>query len=193
MYAVNLANLESNRENPFKQHPYRADKPEVYINSDICGKISSLGEADFFVLLKDDCTNYRSVYFVRHKSAVFSKFLEFQSSIERQRENKMKVLRTDNGGDYVNQYFKSHLKKFGIIHETSALNTAGQNGRAERDIRTITECARTMPENSKLPINLWAEAVNTAVHILNRQTCKPEESETPYEKLTGKELNLDHL
>ncbi|KAG5872528.1 hypothetical protein JTB14_001917 [Gonioctena quinquepunctata] len=50
-----------------------------------------------------------------------------------------------------------------------------------------------MLENSKLPINLWAAADNTAVHLLNRRTCKPEESRTPYEKFTEKELKLDHI
>lgn len=183
-------------QKPFKDNlQERAKKPGEHIHSDVCGKISttSIGGADYFVLFKDDCTSYRFAYFITHKNDVFSKFLEFEKLVEKQTGNKIKVFRSDNGGEFVNHQFQSHLKAHGIIHETSTPYTAAQNGRAERDLRSIVESAGTMLTATDLPRSFRAEAVNTAVYILNRRPCKPNNTQTPFEKWTGKELTLTHI
>ncbi|KAI3801861.1 hypothetical protein L1987_29978 [Smallanthus sonchifolius] len=59
------------------------------------------------------------------------------------------------------------LKK-GIHHEFSAPYTPQQNEVAERKNRTLMETTTTMLSVAKLPINFWAEAVNTACQVLNR-------------------------
>ncbi|GJZ71056.1 putative ribonuclease H-like domain-containing protein, partial [Tanacetum coccineum] len=43
-----------------------------------------------------------------------------------------------------------------------------KNGVAERKNRTLIEATRTMLADSLLPIQFWAEAVNTACYVLNR-------------------------
>jgi hypothetical protein len=71
-----------------------------------------------------------------------------------------------------------------------------KNGVAERIISTITEKARAMLIDSQAPIQLWGEAVNTAIYLHRRS---PNEGlkrkddhdgykapyETPYEMLHG--------
>ena len=44
----------------------------------------------------------------------------------------VKVLRTDNGGEYISNDFKDLLVKHAIKHEMSAPHTPSQNGTAER-------------------------------------------------------------
>ena len=44
----------------------------------------------------------------------------------------VKVLRTDNGGEYTSDEFKDLLVKHAIKHEMSAHHTPSQNGTAER-------------------------------------------------------------
>ncbi|KAG5867731.1 hypothetical protein JTB14_010141 [Gonioctena quinquepunctata] len=112
--------------------------------------------------------------------------------IKRQTGN-IKIVRSDNGTEYVNHSFKDHFKKEGIIHETSASYTPEQNGKAERDLRSIVESARSMLTQSGLPINLWAEATNMAVYLLNRRPSKPDDSKTPNERWIGKQPDLRHL
>ena len=51
--------------------------------------------------------------------------------------NKMKVLRSDNGTEYTSEEFNKYTKKRGIIQEFSSPYIHEQNGRAEREIRTI--------------------------------------------------------
>ncbi|GKD60749.1 putative ribonuclease H-like domain-containing protein [Tanacetum coccineum] len=55
-----------------------------------------------------------------------------------------------------------------IKREFSVARTPQQNGVAERKNRTLIEAARTMLVVSKLPTTFWAEAVNTACYVLNR-------------------------
>ncbi|GKA11158.1 ribonuclease H-like domain-containing protein [Tanacetum coccineum] len=53
----------------------------------------------------------------------------------------------------------------GIKREYSIARTPQQNGVAERKNRTLIEAARTMLADSLLPIQFWAEAVNTAFRM----------------------------
>lgn len=131
--------------------------------------VSSPSGSRYFVLFKDGCSGYRTVYFLKHKSDVFEKFKEYKALVENQTGNSIKVLRTDQGMDeYMNKDFQELLRKQGVYHECSAPYTPQQNGRSERELRTIVECARTMLINKQVPQELWSEAVSTAVYILNR-------------------------
>ena len=56
----------------------------------------------------------------------------------------------------------------GILHQFSILRTLQQNGVVERRNRTLQEMARIMLLENNLLTYFWAEAVNTACHILNR-------------------------
>ncbi|GJU27918.1 ribonuclease H-like domain-containing protein [Tanacetum coccineum] len=58
------------------------------------------------------------------------------------------------------------------LRTKSIARTPQQNGVAERKNRTLIEAARTMLADSLLPIQFWAEAVNTACYVLNRVLMK---------------------
>jgi len=77
--------------------------------------------------------------------------------------------------------------------ETTAPYTPEQNGRSERDNRTIVESARSMLHAKQLPTRLWAEAMNTAVYILNRTPTLCTKGGTPYEIWMRKKPSLAHL
>jgi hypothetical protein len=49
--------------------------------------------------------------FSRKKSEVFDKFKEFKALVENQTEKKIKVLRTDNGGEFCGNEFEEFCKK----------------------------------------------------------------------------------
>ena len=50
-----------------------------------------------------------------------------------------------------------------------------------------------MLAESGLPKKFWAEAINTACHILNRAMVRPILNRTPYELLKGKKLNVSYF
>lgn len=105
----------------------------------------------------------------------------------------IKVLRTDNGGEYTSKEFENYLKKEGIKHEYTVPKTPEQNGVAERMNRTLVEMVRSMLSDSKLPKKFWAEALSTASYIRNRSPTNAVEGMTPYEVLKGRKPNVKHL
>jgi len=52
---------------------------------------------------------------------------------------KVKVLRTDNGLEFVNKEITSVLQKYEISHQTTVPYTPEQNRKIERENRTIVE------------------------------------------------------
>jgi transposase InsO family protein len=78
------------------------------------------------------------------------------------------VLRTDSGGEYVNNSLKYFLEVHGIKHQTAIPFTLEQNGVAKRANRSIVEKARSMILEAGCSKRLWAEACNTAVYLKNR-------------------------
>ena len=129
---------------------------------------------------------------LRHKSEVFERVKEFEKLVVRQFGQGIRTLRADNGGEYCNKELREFLKANGIRMENTAPHTPQQNGKAERENRTIVESARTMLHAKGLPIKFWAEAVNTAVYVLNR-TAPGADSTTPFELWTGKMPDLSHM
>ena len=62
-----------------------------------------------------------------------------------------------------------------ITHVLLMYPTLGEkNGVAERRNRTLMDMVRSMMSYSNLPLGLWMEALETAIHILNRVPSKSE-------------------
>jgi len=87
----------------------------------------------------------------------------------------------------------SLLRKHSIVHKYSVSYCAAQNGRIERQNRTIVEMARSMLAGAGLPLELWAEACKTAALIRNMLPLKRLKEKTPAELWTGKKPNVGIL
>jgi len=85
------------------------------------------------------------VYFLRKKNEVLSKFMEFKNLVERQTDRKLKCLRTDNGGEFVNKEFEDFLRHHGIARQLTIAYTPQQNAVAQRANRTLVEMSRCLP------------------------------------------------
>ena len=155
----------------FNKEGSRASELLEVVHSDICYmEEESLGGHKYFITLCDDYSRRIFVYFLKSKEAweVKEKFNEFKRFSENQTGRRIKKLRTDNGTEYTNKSFQDLLKKEGIQHQKSNVDTPQQNGLAERDNGSIVEKARYMLLDAELPKSFWAEAVYYSVYILNR-------------------------
>jgi hypothetical protein len=97
----------------------------------------------------------------------------------------LRVLRSDNGGEFVNQRFRTYFDNHGLIHETSCPQTLQQNGVAERKNRHILETARALLHGNHVPTRYWPDAVSPAVHLLNRLPSKVLQFQTPLQVLAS--------
>lgn len=177
---------------PFPASLSRAQRTGELIHGDLEGPMEepSMGGARYFLLLKDDFSNYRFVYFLKNKSDAMENIEKFLNMVETQTGNKVKKLRTDNGLEVVNNRLKILLEQRGIIHEKTCTYSPQQNGRAEREMRTLVEAARTLLHSRNMDKTFWAEAVNTAVFVLNRASCSSVKIETPFKLWVNKDFDI---
>ena len=69
---------------------------------DICelNGILTRGGNRYFITFIDDYSRYTYVYLMRSKDEAFNKFKCYKSVVENQMEKKIKILRSDRGGEY---------------------------------------------------------------------------------------------
>lgn len=165
------------------------------IHADVCGPMQevSLGGSKYFLLLKDDYSHYRVLYFMGEKSEVTENVMHFVRQTEKLLRHKVCIFRSDNGGEFVNDELRAFFKRESIHHQRTVPYTPEQNGGAEREMRTIVESARTMIHAKEMHLKFWAEAVNSAVHVLNRTGTSTVPDTSPYELWYGKRPKIDYL
>ena len=86
------------------------------VHSDVCGPISSvsLGGCEYYVKFIDDHSRKTWIYFLKTKSEVFKRFQEFKALVKNQIGKRIKVLRSDNGGEYTSREFVDFCTRAGI-------------------------------------------------------------------------------
>ena len=94
-----------------------------------------------------------------NKSEVFYHFQNFVNLIETQYKKGIKIFRSDNGTEFINQNFTNFTNLKGIIHQTSCVYTSQQNGVSERKNRHILEMTRTLLFQNNVPKFFWSEAI----------------------------------
>ena len=99
-------------------------------------------DAKYFLLLKDDFSHFRTVYFLKHKSEAVDKLNIFLNLVENQFNRKVKVIKSDNGTEIKNARRQDIFEQLGIFHERLVAYTPERNGRIEREMHTIVEVAR---------------------------------------------------
>ena len=102
-------------------------------------------------------------------------------------------IRVDMGSEFFNDKWQDYTKTHGIIVEFSAPYAHGQNGMAERGMRTIIEGTRCLLVDSGLPPSLWADAAATVIYLRNFVPSARHPGVVPAEQWTGKRQNISHL
>ena len=69
---------------------------------------------------------------------------------------KPKILRSDNGGEYISVAMKQFFLDHGLVHQTSCPDTPKINGVAERKNRTLLEVARALMFETHIPVRFLA-------------------------------------
>ena len=122
---------------------------------------------------------------MKTKEEVFPIFQAFHTMIQNQFSAKIQVLRSDNGGEFVNQRFKAFFQQQGLLHETSCAQTPQQNGVAERKNRHILETTRALLLGTNVPTHHWDDAISAAEYLLNKMPSKVLHFKTPLQVLSS--------
>ena len=156
---------------------------------------------DSFITFINDYSHYGYIYPIKERTEALDKFKIFKVEVENQHNLKIKIVRSDHGGEYYGRHtpygqvpgpFARFLQENVIVAQYSTLGEPQQNGVTERRNRTLMDIVRSTISYSTLPMSLWMEALKTTIYILNRVPSKSM-PKTPYELWTERVLSLNHL
>ncbi|KAJ9556794.1 LOW QUALITY PROTEIN: hypothetical protein OSB04_011408 [Centaurea solstitialis] len=167
-------------------------EPLDLIHTDVCDlkSIPTRGGNKYFITFIDDSTKYCYVYLLKSKDEAIDKFMVYKTEVENQLNKKIKVVRSDRGGEYVSP-FAEICSQNGIRHEFTAPYSPQQNGIAERKNRTLKEMVNAMLISSGIR-TCGGEAVLSANYILNKIPRKKKD-ESPYELWMSRKPSYKYL
>jgi len=102
---------------------------------------------------------------------------------------KIKILKSDNGGEYKSYMFLQLCHDEGIERHFTGRVTPQQNRMAERFKRTLLEKVRCLLSNSGLNKSFWAEAMTYISHLINKLSSSVIRGKAPLEMWSGKVAN----
>ena len=114
--------VEAKLTKSYFQSVERHTEPFDLIHSDICDLklVQTRGGNKYFITFVDDSTKYYYVYLLKSKDESIEKFVLYKNEVESKLNKKIKVLRSDRGGEYESP-FVDFCAQHGIIHETTTL------------------------------------------------------------------------
>ena len=124
------------------------------------------------------------------QNEVLSKFMEYVNSVEKLTgryitklnilsEEDVKVLRSDNGGEYTSNSFAKFCTEKGVSHQFTVPYCPQQNGVAERINRAIMEGARSMLYHAKLPLEFLGRSLQHSSVASQPKPCNSIERSNP--------------
>ena len=174
---------------------FRAEKALELIHGDLCGPISppTAGNNRYIFVLIDDYSRYMWSILLKEKGEAFEKFKTFKTMVEKETKETIGTLRTDRGGEFTSNEFRSFCETAGINRHLTAPYSPQQNGVVERRNRTLLEMTRSILKHMKVPNYLWGEGVRHATYLINRVATRVLKTQTPYEALKGRKPTIEHL
>ncbi|GJR28421.1 putative RNA-directed DNA polymerase [Tanacetum coccineum] len=178
---------------PLSEHKSKALGQLVHL--DVWGpyKVQSKEGYKYFLTVVDDFTRVVWVFLLKGKDEVFHHIVIFYNLVKNQFDKTIKVFRSDNGTEFINQNMDKFCKEKGILHQTSCPYTPQQNGVAERKHRHLLNVGRALMFQGGIPLNMWTECILTAVYLINRLPSSVLSGKSPYELVFNREPSLSHL
>ena len=167
---------------PMLQHQTTSNVLEL-LHMDVMGplQIDSLGEKRYVFVVIDDFSGYSWMKFLKEKSYTFEVFKDLCQSIQEEKDSMIVKVRSDHDNEFKNTEFSEFCNSKGISHEFSCSWITQGDGIVKQKTRAIQESARVMLNAKQLPLEFWAEAINTACYIHNRVTLRGGTTTTLYE------------
>ena len=140
----------------------------------------------YFVTFTDDSTCFTVIYLLKTKDEVLAAYKSFEAwALTQQHCKAIKVLHSDQGGEYLSGAFDKHLAAAGTTHRLTPHDTLQLNGMAEQLNRMLLERVHALGYTSGLPKSLWGEVLRHATWLKNWTATRALDGKTPFEVLYG--------
>ena len=135
--------IKGKQTKPNKKGATRSNQLLEIIHTDICGPFDfpSFNGEKYFIAFVDDFSCYGYVYLLKENSQVINALEVFVNEVERQLDRKVKIVRSDRGGEYYGKYdesgqnlgpFARFLERHCIYAQYTMPDTSQQNGVAKK-------------------------------------------------------------
>jgi transposase InsO family protein len=174
---------------------YRAERVLDLVHGDLCGLITPATPSSnkYFLSVVDDFSRYMWLEVLRSNDEAISFFKKIKALAESDQEVKLRAFRIDRGGEFNSFEFTTFCEEAGIRRNTTAPYSPQQNGVVERRNQTVVEMAHSLMKSMGVSATFWAEAIGTAVHILNMSPMRSLKGVSSYEAWCGKKPRVDYF
>jgi transposase InsO family protein len=141
----NVCVLTKQRRLPFpQQSSFRAKERLEVVHGDLCGPVTPAtpGGRRYFLLLIDDLSRYMWVVVLGSKGETADAIRRVQAVAKAECGHKLRVLCTDNGGEFTAAEFTSYFADEGVQRYYSTPYSPQQNGVIEQRNQTVVGMAR---------------------------------------------------
>lgn len=153
----------------------------------------SISGSQYVLTIVDDSSRSVWTFLLAHKSLVPQTLKHFFNLIHNQFSCIVKVVRSDNGTEFVNKACTNMFGELGIIHQKTYPYTPQQNGVVERKHRHLVTTAKSLLIHAGLSKRFWGDSMLMATNLINRLPSPTLKWKTPYEVLYHKPPSYDQL
>lgn len=186
--------LGKSKKNHFPRSLSRSEGILALLHVDLAGPFEkSIKDGRYFMVIVDDHSRYYEIYILKHKSEALAYMQRFTQLHETRTGKKVKCIRSDNGGEFLNDRWDEWLQQKGIRRELTSPYSAQQNGRAERAVGVVKTGATTLLQQAKLPRRYWSSAIRTYAYVRNKLPLSSNPDHIPEAVFLGRPIDYDHL
>lgn len=177
---------------PFPTSASRASKVLELVHTDLMGRFNppTFGGSEYAIVFTDDHSRHVTVMPMKTKDEAIQKIKKYKTMMESLSGEKLTKIRSDFGGEYANHELDTYLDSIGVVHQKSVPHCPQQNGRSERQNRTLFEMARSMMAEAGANKRMWGEALSTAAYNRNRTPSRAIGYQVPLELVLKRKLEL---
>jgi histone deacetylase 1/2 len=122
----------------------------------------------YYLVLIDACTHFVWTFPLRTKSEVAQCLISFHAYVLTQFQLPLISFQTDNGKEFDNTVVRQYFAAHGVCFRLSCPYSSAQNGKAERIIRTLNDCVRSLLIHAGMPFPFWELISSIGVRAMPR-------------------------
>nr|GEY35208.1 integrase, catalytic region, zinc finger, CCHC-type, peptidase aspartic, catalytic [Tanacetum cinerariifolium] len=121
-HTCHIRNMDKNKK---ASHPFKTKNTNVEVlstlHTDLCGpmRTESINKKKYVLVIVDDYTRFGWVRFLRTKDETLKVFLKILKNTQRALNATVRMVKTDNGREFVNKTLTDLFESVGITHQTS--------------------------------------------------------------------------
>jgi hypothetical protein len=193
--------IGKSKRKPFTRVSERATRCLQRLHTDVCGPLRVKGRKGelYFLTITDDYSRYGFGAAMDQKDSVtvgtiIRDWILWAENQHSDKGHRVQFLRSDNGGEFVNDFLGPWLRSKGIEQELTTAHTPQLNGVAERFNLTLMDKVRTILTHSGAPEYFWPDCLLAVIHVHNRTSHKSLPSDTtPFHRWYGKPPRVNAL